>query len=158
MNIQSKLSLAFVVAAFAIVAALETSGNAQVLVKPNITKNTYIIPTPDLAIMDLAEGNSPNSIFVQIGNTGTANAGPFFVKLSLKKKGSTTKTYIERRVEGIKSKTDLPLYIDIGQPIAGLEIGIFVDSRKQIREIHEQNCGKMYPGGGISGFEPCDNF
>jgi hypothetical protein len=158
-NKQLRLLLPVFAAAFiAIFSALVTSGDAQVLIKPKVYKNPAIIPMPNLAITDLSEGNTPTSVMVQIGNTGSANAGPFYVKIFLRRPGSTTKTYVEKLVGGLKAKTDLPFYIGLGKPIAGLEIGIFIDSRNQIKEPDETNCGKMYPDGGVSGYMPCKDF
>ncbi len=159
MKTQSRLLLPTIVTAFmAILITFPTTGEAQVLVKPKIYKNPVVIPMPNLGITDLFEGDTLTSVYVQIGNSGTANAGPFYVKLSLKKKGSTTKTYVEKFVGGLKAKTDLPLYIEIGQRFAVLEIGIFIDSRNQIKEMDETNCGKMFPDGGMGGYMPCKDF
>ena len=131
---------------------------AQVLLKPKIYKKPLVISMPDLGITDLFEGNTPTSVYIQIGNASAVNAGPFFVKISLKKPGSTTKTYVEKFVGGLKAKTDLPLFIEVGQPIAGLEIGFFIDSRNQIKEPDETNCGKIFPDGGTGGYMPCKDF
>jgi hypothetical protein len=158
-NKQSRLLLPVVAAAFmAIVSTFPITGEAQVLIKPKVYKSPTIIPMPNLGIMDLFEGNTLTSVYVQVGNTGTGNAGPFYVKISLKKPGSATKKYVEKLVGGVKAKTDLPLYIEVGQPIAGLEIGFFIDSRNQVKEPDETNCGKMYPDGGVSGYMPCKDF
>ena len=157
----SRILLVPAITVFALIVVATVSAatvRAQVLGKPRVYKNQIIIPMPNLAIMDLFEGNTPTSVYVQIGNTGSANAGIFWVKLSLKKKGSTDKTYVEKRVERLDAKLDLPLYIDVGQPIADLEIGVFIDSRNQVKESNENNCGKLYPGGAVSGVEPCKGF
>jgi hypothetical protein len=159
MNKQSRPLLPVLVVAFiAILSTFEARGQGPVLTKPKVYKNPVVIPMANLGITDLFEGNTPTSVYIQIGNVGSANAGPFFVKLSLKKKGSTTKTYVEKLVGGVKAKTDLPLFIEVGQPIAGLEIGVFIDSRNQIREPDETNCGKMFPDGGMGGYMPCKDF
>ena len=138
--------------------AIPSAASGQVLIKPKVHKEAFIIKVPNLTVMDLAEGDTPSSIYVQVGNVGSGNAGAFYVRLSLKKKGTTTKTYVEKRVAGLNAKTDLPLYVDVGQPIAGLEIGVFIDSRKQITELEETNCGKLYPDGGVSALMPCKDF
>ena len=150
------LMLTLVMASVIGISSSEISG--QVLGKPRIYKNPVVIPMADLGIMDLLEGNTPTSVYVQIQNIGTANAGPFFVKISLKKPGSTTKTYVEKLVGGLKAKTDLPLYIEVGKPVAGLEIGFFIDSRNQIKEPNETNCGKIFPDGGAGGYFACKDF
>ena len=150
--------LSFLFAVFVLTLAFQTEARSQVLIKPKIQKKTYIIPMPNLIIADLFEGNTPTSVYVQVGNVGSADAGPFYVRLSLQQKGSTAKTYVEKRVSGLKAKVDVPLYIEIGKPIAGLEIGVFVDARNQVKEPDEKNCGKLFPGGGVSGVEPCENF
>jgi len=156
---QSRLLLPFFAAAFlAIFSALATTCEAQVLIKPKVYKNPAIIPMPNLGITDLLEGNTPTSVYVQIGNSGSGHAGPFYVKISLKRPGSTTKTYVEKLVGGVKAKTDLPIYIEVGKPVAGLEIGFFIDSRNQIKEPDETNCGKLFPDGGAGGYMPCKDF
>jgi hypothetical protein len=148
-----------VLLAIPFVSATASSVNGQaVLNKPTIQKsNPIVLKIPNLAILDLA-GMNLNSVYVQVGNVGTGKAGVFYVRLSLKKKGSTTKTYIEKRVAGLDADADIPLYIDIGQPVADLEIGVFVDARKQIAESEELNCGKLFPGGGVVGLQPCKDF
>ncbi len=159
MKKQSRLLLPVIVTAFvAILSTFPATGEAQVLVKPKIYKNPVVIQMPDLGITDLFEGNTPTSVFVQIGNSGSGNAGPFYVKISLWRKGSSKKTYVEKFVGGLKAKTDLPLFIEVGQPIAGLEIGFFIDSRNQIKELDETNCGKIFPDGGMGGYMPCKDF
>jgi hypothetical protein len=70
---------------------------------------------------------------------------------------STTKTYVEKFVGGLKAKTDLPLFIEVGQPIAGLEIGFFIDSRNQIKEQMKRTAEK-FPDGGTGGYMPCKDF
>jgi hypothetical protein len=150
--------LAIILSAVTFAFAIPSNAGGQVLIRPKIQKDPFIIKMPNLAIVDLVEGDTPSSVFVQVGNLGSANAGVFYVRLSLKKKGSTTKTYVEKRVAGLNAKTDVPLNIEIGQPIAGLEIGIFIDARQQIAESDEANCGKLYPDGGVSGSEPCKGF
>ena len=154
----SSWRVAIVLLAIPFALAIPADVDGQVLTKPKIQKDVFILKIPNLAILDLAPGDTPNSVYVQVGNVGSANAGFFYVRLSLKKKGSTTKTYVEKRVTGLNAKTDIPLNIDIGQPVAGLEIGIFVDARKHITESEELNCGKLYPDGGASGAEPCKDF
>ena len=148
--------LTLIVTAMIGVSSSETPG--QVLGKPRIYKNPVVIPMPDLGIMDLLEGDTPTSVYVQIQNIGSANSGPFYVKISLKRPGSTTKTYVEKLVGGLKAKSDLPLYVEVGQPIAGLEIGFFIDSRNQIKEPNETNCGKILPDGGAGGYFTCKGF
>lgn len=159
MKTQSRLLLTAAMAVFiAVLSTFAATGEAQVLIKPRISKNPAVIPMPDLGIMDLFEGNTLTSVYVQIQNVGSANAGPFFVKISLKKPGTATKTYVEKYVGGLKAKTDLPLYIEVGQPIAGLEIGFFIDSRNQVKEPNETNCGKIFPDGGAGGYFTCKDF
>ena len=159
LNASISRSIVFSLFVFGLIGIVQSNVNGQaVLNKPKIQKNIFILKIPNLAILDLGPGNTPNSVYLQVGNVGTGDTGIFYVRLSLKRKGSTSKTYVEKRVAGLNANTDIPLYIDIGQPIDALEIGVFVDSRKQITESEELNCGKLYPGGGMSGLQPCKDF
>ena len=130
----------------------------QIYEKPTVKKHPKVIKLPDLGIMDLFEGDTPTSVYVMVGNVSDVNAGWFVVRLSIQKKGERTKTYVEKRVSGLKAKTDLPLNINIGQPLKDLEIGVFIDAKKQVVESDEKNCGKLFPDGGIAGYLPCDGF
>jgi hypothetical protein len=130
----------------------------QLLPKPELNKNQRVVKLADLAIMDLWEGDTPTSVYVQVRNIGQADAGSFIVRLSIRKKGSTAKTYVEKRVSGLKAKADLPLFIEIGQPLKDLEIGVYLDARKQIPESDEKNCGKIYPDTSTQGNMTCDDF
>src|SRR5687768_13744539 len=148
---------AMVVGSIAAASASDVAG--QVLVKPKLSKYPVIIKMPDLGIMDLNEGLEPNTVFVFVGNIGSGNAGPFYIRVSLKAKDWTTKKYFEKRISGLSAKTDLPVYINVGQPTTGLEIGIYLDSKKQVAETNEkENCGKIYPGGAATGLASCENF
>ena len=126
--------------------------------KPKITKESRIIKLPDLGIMDLAPGDTPNSVYVMVGNVGQANSGWFVVRLSIQKKGQRTKTYVDKMVSGLKAGSDVPLNIDAGQPLEGLEVGVFIDAKKQVVETNEKNCGKVFPDGGVAGSLSCDAF
>lgn len=134
--------------------------NGQILPKPSppVNKNPKVIKLPNLGIMDLFDGDTPDSVYVMVGNVGQANAGGFVVRLSIQKKGERAKKYVEKYVTGLKAKTDLPLNINIGQPLAGLEIGVFIDAKKQVVESDEKNCGKLFPDGGVAGSLPCEDF
>jgi hypothetical protein len=136
-----------------------TSASGQVLKKPPIEKAPpRVLKLADLAITDLFEGDTPDSVFVQVGNLGQGDSGSFTIRLALKKAGESQKTYVEKRVFGLKAKTDLPLNIKIGQPLKGLEVGVFLDAKKEIPESNETNCGKLFPNGGAAGFLPCEGF
>jgi hypothetical protein len=130
----------------------------QIYKNPPVNKNPKVIKLPNLGIMDLFDGDTPDSVYVMVGNVGQVNAGGFVVRLSIRKKGERAKTYVEKQVSGLKAKTDLPLFINIGQPLAGLEIGVFIDARKQVVESDEKNCGKLFPDGGVAGYLACEGF
>lgn len=142
----------------AVACIFQATIHAQTLEKPSINNNPKVIKLPDLGIMDLYYGDTVDSVYVQIGNVGQADARAFVVRVSIKKKGETAKTYVEKRVFGLKAQTDLPLNINIGQPVKDLEIGIFLDAKKQVAESDEKNCGTIFPDGGVAGSQPCENF
>jgi hypothetical protein len=139
-------------------AGVQSAVYGQTYEIPPVNKHPKVIKLPNLGIVDLFEGDTPNSVYVMVGNASGVNAGMFVVRLSFQKKGERKKTYVEKYVSGLKAKTDLPLFINIGQPIEGLEIGVFVDARKQVVETDERNCGKLFPDGGAAGYLSCEGF
>ncbi len=126
--------------------------------KPPVKKKPApVLKLSDLIIQDLV-GVSPDSVSVHIGNIGQADAVSFTIRLSLKKSGESKKTYVDKRVFGLKAKTDTALDIKIGQPIEGLVIGVFIDAKKEVPETNETNCGMIYPDGGVAGSLACEGF
>lgn len=142
----------------ALFACASYSAYGQVFKKPPLKKQpTPAVRVPDLIIEDLL-GVNPDTVSIQIGNNGPVDAVSFTIRLSLMKPGESKKTYVDKRVFGLKSKDHLALDIKVGQPIKDLVIGVFVDAKNEVPETNETNCGKIFPDGGVAGFLSCKDF
>jgi hypothetical protein len=135
------------------------SAYGQVFKKPSLPKKkpAPVIKLSDLIIEDLSSEN-PDMVSIQIGNIGQANAVSFTIRLSFKKLGESQKTYVDKRVFGLKVQTDLAVDIKIGQPLKGLTIGVFIDADNEVPESNEENCGIIIPDRGAAGSLPCKSI
>jgi hypothetical protein len=91
-------------------------------------------------------------------NVGEGDAGVFMVRISLKKEGETTKTYREQRVAGAKAGGQVEVIFKNLPPMKGVDIGIFLDSKQQVKETNEKNCAFVYANGSSVGNQDCKGF
>ena len=124
--------------------------------RPTLKKNPKVIPLPNLVIDDIFYGDNLNSVQVSVGNYGTAHAGRFVVRLSIRNPRGGATTYAEKTVWGLDVNKGLPVVFKLKTEAKGLEFGVFVDAKREVAESNETNCGKLYPSGGAAGYLPCE--
>ena len=110
---------------------------------------------PNLVFMNEYFPRGANTLGISVSNGGEADAGAFMVGIWVRKKGSTTKSYLESRVGGVKMSGQAEVIFKNLPSLAGMDIGIFVDSKKKVIESDESdNCAVVFADGSAGGM-PC---
>lgn len=110
---------------------------------------------PNLVFMSEYFPGGVHTLGISVVNGGEADAGTFAVGIWVRKKGSTTKSYFESRVGGVKTNGQAEVIFKNLPSLVDVDIGIFVDSKKKIIESSESdNCAMVFADGSAGG-KPC---